>query len=231
MSGEPTEAGIETVMPPRWVTFDCFGTLVDWHTGFATVLAPILGERVAEVLAAYHRHERRLEAARPHLPYTEVLVRGLMDAARDIGIALSEAQARTLPESWRTLPVFGDVEDMLAGLRDLGCRLGVLTNCDDRLFEETHRSFRGRFDLVVTAERVRDYKPSLSHFRYFSRTTGVDHNAWVHVACSWYHDIMPAREFGISRIWLDRDQTGDDAAAATTRVTSAEEVLDAIRRR
>ncbi len=218
-------------MPPHWVTFDCFGTLVDWHSGFATVLAPSLGERVPEVLAAYHRHERTLEASRPHLPYAEVLVRGLMAAAAEVGIALSEAQARSLPGSWGTLPVFADVESMLDGLRKLGCHLGVLTNCDDALFEETHRSFRGRFGLVVTAERVRDYKPSLTHFRYFSRTTGVDHNAWVHVACSWYHDILPARELGITRIWLDRDRTGEDATAASTRVTSAGEVLDAIRRR
>jgi len=217
-------------MKTRWVTFDCFGTLVDWHSGFERVLRPMLGSRTSDVLVGYHRHERRLEAARPHLPYAEVLVLGLVQAAAELGIPLSAAQARTLPESWSTLPVFPDVEGMLATLRSMGLRLGVLTNCDEALFERTQSTFLKPFDLVVTAERVRDYKPSPSHFRYFSRTTGVDLDAWVHVACSWYHDMVPAREMGLRRIWLDRDQTGDQADAETVRITTASDIAAALRR-
>jgi 2-haloacid dehalogenase len=126
------------------------------------------------------------------------------------------------------MPLFPDVEPMLAQLRAIGCRLGVLTNCDEDLFEQTHRSFRQPFDLVVTAERVRDYKPSLSHFRFFARSTGAHKDNWVHVARSWHHDISPARELDLPRIWVDRENTGDDASAASVRVTSAVEICVAV---
>lgn len=212
----------------RWVTFDCFGTLIDWHTGFSRILSPILGGQVTQVLSGYHRFERALEASRPHRLYKDVLAQGLQKAAAELGVPLSERETTALPRSWATLPIFPDVEDMLAHLRRLGFRLGVLTNCDEDLFEQTHRSFLQRFDLVVTAERVQDYKPAHSHFRFFSRTTGVKPGDWVHVACSYFHDIAPARELGIHRVWLDRDQTGEDPLAASARVTAASEVPAAI---
>lgn len=217
-------------MRTRWVTFDCFGTLVDWHTGFTDILGPLVGDHLPEVVAAYHRCERRLEAEEPYRPYREVLVNGLLLAALETGVSLTEAQARTLPESWARLAVFTDVEDMLAGLRVMGCRLAVLTNCDDDLFEHIHRNFRQPFDLIVTAEQVRAYKPSLARFRHFAGTTGVETADWVHIACSCFHDIQPAGELGIRRIWLDRDRTGEDPAAANARVLSAGEVCDAVAR-
>ena len=183
-----------------------------------------------QVTDAYHRFERVLEGETPHRLYKDVLATGLSRAAAEVGIPLSEAHARSLPERWGTLPVFDDAEAMLAGLRAQGYRLAVLTNCDEDLFAETQRSFRTPFDLVVTAERVLDYKPASAHFRYFSRRSGVKPGEWVHVANSWYHDITPARDLGIPRIWLDRDDTGGDPAAASARVRSAAQVAEAIAR-
>ena len=212
----------------RWVTFDCFGTLVDWHGGFSAILNPLVGSRTSEVLRAYHRYERLLEVEKPHRLYKDVLVTALLRAAEHEGVALSESQARALPDSWATLPIFDDTEPMLADLRSMGCRLAVLTNCDEALFEETHRSFRQRFDSVVTAERVSAYKPSLTHFRFFAQSSGVTDSDWIHVACSWYHDIAPARELGIKRVWLDRDDTGQDAKTASAYVRSAAEVCEAV---
>jgi 2-haloacid dehalogenase len=214
----------------RWVTFDCFGTLVDWHSGFAAIVQPHAGERTRAALGTYHRFERLLEMETPHRLYKDVLATALARAAAETGVPLSEAETRRLPDCWSTLPVFDDVEPMLASLRAAGYRLGVLTNCDEDLFEQTHRTFRDRFDLVVTAERVRDYKPSQAHFRFFSRSTGVTRAEWVHVACSWYHDIAPARELGIARIWLDRDGTGEDPATASACLQSAAGVCDTVMR-
>ena len=202
----------------RWVTFDCFGTLVDWRGGFAAVLTPLTGENTAAVLRAYHQIEPTVESETPHRFYRDVLATSLQRAAASVGVPLSDQQAGTLPQSWASLPVFADVEPMLATLRLAGYRLAVLTNCDEDLFEMTHRSFRQRFDLVVTAERVRDYKPSPAHFRYFSRSTGAEPGNWVHVACSWFHDIAPARELGIRRVWLDRDPPARTRRTATRRV-------------
>ena len=214
----------------RWVTFDCFGTLVDWLSGFSAILRPLFGDKTVEVVRAYDRFERGLEAETPHRLYKDVLTAGLLRAAEDLGVPMSEAQARRLPQQWGTMPVFSDVEPMLAGLRADGCRLAVLTNCDEDLFAEIQRAFRVPFDLVVTADRVADYKPSLAHFRYFSRVSGVKDGEWVHVANSAYHDIAPARALGIPRVWLDRDDTGEDPATASVRVRSATHVREAVAR-
>ena len=215
-------------MPNRWVTFDCFGTLVDWHTGFSAILRAFAGQRVGELLTAYHRLERALESERPHWLYKDVLASAVQRAADDIGLSIGDEDAKSLPRNWGSLPVFADVEPALAGLRAEGYRLAVLTNCDDDLFAQTQKSFRLPFDLVVTAEQVKDYKPSHNHFRRFFRMSGVDMVDWVHVACSWFHDIAPAREYGLKRVWVDRDRTGQDPTDCA-RIPNALSLVETVR--
>jgi 2-haloacid dehalogenase len=212
----------------QWVTFDCFGTLVDWQTGFASTLARFAGDKVTDVLHAYHACERVVEREKPHRPYKDVLVTSLVRAAAERGVPLSESDAGALPHSWGSMRPFADVETMLAELRLREYRLAVLTNCDDDLFEITHRTFRTPFDLFLTAERVRGYKPAPWHFRAFERLTSASRCDWVHVACSWYHDIAPAQALGIKRVWLDRERTGDDPTTASVHVHSAADAVDAI---
>ena len=216
-------------MNTKWVTFDCFGTLVDWHTGFAQLLTPLAGTRTAEVVQTYHHFERSLENERPHRLYRAVLTGALAQAAIAVGVPLAETAVNALPDGWGSQPIFADVEDMLASLRVMGCRLGVLTNCDNDLFAQTLRTFRQPFDLVITAEQVGTYKPAPGHFKQFMELTGISKQDWVHVACSWYHDIAPARVLGIQRVWLDRDRTGEDERAATVRVVSGTAIPLAIR--
>jgi 2-haloacid dehalogenase len=215
-------------MQTRWITFDCFGTLVDWNTGFANALNPLFGSLTFEAMRAYHEFERNLEEERPRRLYKDVLSGALSLAAAKLGVTLAEGAASVLQQSWSTMPVFADVEPMLAGLREMGFRLAVLTNCDEDLFAQTHRTFRRPFDVVITAEQVRAYKPSPAHFQCFAERSGVAPGDWVHVACSWFHDIAPAKSLGIHRIWLDRDRTGEDPNAASARVLSAAEVGVAI---
>ena len=162
----------------RWITFDCFGTLVDWHKGFTEILGPFARERVADVLRAYHECERHIEGEPLHRPYKDVLVASVVRAGAQAGVPISESDARTLPRAWHSLRPFGDAEALLAELRRRGYRLAVLTNCDDDLFETTHRTFRAPFDLFVTAERVRGYKPAPWHFRAFELLTAAG-VAWV----------------------------------------------------
>lgn len=212
----------------RWVTFDCFGTLVDWHSGFSTILRTFAGERVDELLTAYHRHEAAIEAERPHRLYKDVLATAVRRAGQEIGLPVTNEQASALSRQWGSLSVFNDVEPALAELRTNGFRLAVLTNCDDNLFAQTQRSFKQPFDLVVTAEQVKDYKPSPSHFRRFFRMSGVDMIDWVHVACSWFHDIAPGREFGLKCIWVDRDGTGQDPAGIATRIVDARNLVETV---
>jgi 2-haloacid dehalogenase len=210
------------------VTFDCFGTLIDWHKGFTEVLAPLAQERVGDVLHAYHECEQRIERQRPHRSYREVLIASVMSAGAQAGVRIDHADAQRLPASWHALRPFADAEALLAELRGRGYRLAVLTNCDDDLFETSHRMFRRPFDLFVTAERVRGYKPAPWHFRAFELLTGATRGDWVHVACSWYHDIAPAHALGIKGVWLDRDRTGDDPSRAAAHVYSADDALHAI---
>jgi len=216
-------------MATRWVTFDCFGTLVDWNAGFRALLQPIAGRETSNLLHGYHRFERVLESERPPRLYKEVLATSLDRAARELGLSLNDVQLNLPSANWAALPLFDDVEEALDALHREGYKLAVLTNCDDDLFAETQRRFHVPFDLVVTAEQVGDYKPSPNHFRYFSRVSGVDHADWVHVACSWYHDIIPARDQGIKRIWIDRELTGEDSGAASIRLLSATALPMAVR--
>ena len=211
-----------------WVTFDCYGTLVDWQSGFAAIMRPLAGPKTEDLLRAYHPCERQIQTERPHRLYKDVLTTALARAARQVGVTLTESEARALPEQWASLPVFEDIPDVLASLRSANWKLGVLTNCDEDLFAQTQRSFRLPFDLVVTAERVQDYKPSLTHFRFFAQATYGRRTDWVHVACSWFHDIAPARKLGIKRIWLDRDRTGEDPATASLRLLTAKDLPAAV---
>jgi 2-haloacid dehalogenase len=200
----------------RWITFDCFGTLIDWHAGYRAILTPIAGERTADLITAYHSFEPTLEAERPHRLYRDVLTAGMEQAARQIGLALPAAEADVVARKWGELPFYDDVPRALAELRTAGFRIGILTNCDDDLFARTLERFPGpRPDLVVTAQQVGSYKPDLGHFRQFEHKIDVAHRNWIHAACSWFHDIEPARRIGIARIWVDRDRTGHDPAAAS----------------
>jgi 2-haloacid dehalogenase len=153
-----------------------------------------------------------------------VLVTALVRAAADHGVSISPSAARALPEAWSSMRLFDDVEAMLAELRRNGWRLAVLTNCDEDLFQITHRMFHVPFDFVLTAERMRGYKPAPWHFRGFERLMRVDRHDWVHVACSWYHDIVPAQALGLQHVWLDRDRTGEQGMPVSSHVYAASEV-------
>jgi 2-haloacid dehalogenase len=215
--------------PIQWVSFDCYGTLVDWLGGFTAILKPIAGKRTSALLRSYHRFEPLVEVG-PYRPYREVLTTTLLLAAGEIGMRMTEAQARRLPAQWGRLPIMNDVEDALSALRAGGFKLAVLTNCDEDLFARTQRSFRQPFDLVITAEWLRSYKPSPAHFHCFQRMTGVGVGDWVHVANSLFHDVAPARKLGIQCIWLDREREGTDVSEIPLRVTSAAELANTIRR-
>jgi 2-haloacid dehalogenase len=214
------------------VTFDCFGTLVDWEAGLASALRPIAGERAGDLLRAYHAQEQLVEREQPHRAYKDVLVTALGRAAAETGVTVPPSATHALPQAWSSLRLFDDVEAMLAELRLRGYRLAVLTNCDEDLFDRTHRLFRVPFDLVLTAERVRGYKPAPWHFRGFERLARVARADWVHVANSVYHDLAPARALGVQHLWLDRAHSGPAQASADRwlRVTSALEVAAAVDR-
>jgi 2-haloacid dehalogenase len=186
----------------RWVTFDCFGTLVDWRHGIGTSAELIVPGQGARLLEAYNRHEHVVQAESPTLRYRHVLAEALRRACADEKVELNEDDASVLGTTLPYWPVFPEVGAELSALRDAGWRLALLTNCDRDLIAETRRRLPVAFDAVLTSEDVGAYKPADAHFETFRRS--YEPAQWVHVAQSYFHDMVPAHRLGIPRVWINR---------------------------
>jgi 2-haloacid dehalogenase len=116
----------------------------------------------------------------------------------------------------------------LAQLRENGWSLAILSNCDDDLLATTLERMPVSFDLTVTAEQVGSYKPAAGHWEAFAQRTEGERGRWVHTAQSWFHDIQPASELGLPRVWIDRLDSGEDAALATVRLTDLRSLPQAV---
>lgn len=204
----------------RWLTFDCYGTIADWNTCMLGALNPIAGAHAAPLLTAYHQAESILEARPTWRPYRDILSDGLGLAARRVGLPLADEHAGAFVRAWPSMPIFPDVAEALGTLVSAGWRLAILTNCDNDLFAETSTRFPVPFEVAITAEQVRSYKPDLGHFRKFAEMTGATPANWIHIANSWVHDILPAARMGLRSVWVDRDRTGHPAKFAERRVTT-----------
>jgi 2-haloacid dehalogenase len=213
---------------PRWLTFDCYGTIADWNSCMRNALEPVAGVGADALLAAYHRAEAILEAGPGWRPYRDIMAGALLLASRRTGIPVSPAQSGTLVSAWPRMDVFSDVADALGSLAEDGWRLAILTNCDDDLFASTLERLPVSFAVTVTAEQVRSYKPDLGHFRRFAELTGATPANWIHVANSWVHDISPAARMGLRSVWVDRDHTGHPAKFAERRVTSMRRLAETV---
>ncbi|WP_205304646.1 HAD family hydrolase [Nonomuraea montanisoli] len=186
----------------RWVTFDCFGTLVDWRHGIATsaeLVAPGHGERL---LDAYIPHEQAVQEESPGMRYHEVMAESLRRACAQEGVELRPDDAGILAATLPYWPVFPEVGAELGRLRAAGWRLALLTNCDRDLIAGTRRRLPVTFDAVITSEDVGAYKPDHAHFTTFRDT--FEPERWVHVAQSYVHDLVPAHRLGLRRVWINR---------------------------
>lgn len=189
------------------LSFDCYGTLIDWETGILKALEPVLqrhGVRLTEeeVLELYGRLESEIEAG-PFRRYRDVLEEVVRKIGKTFGFSPSEGEIAVL---WRSLPEWPPFSDTVPSLKRLSKRfqLAILSNVDDDLFAGTRQHLGVEFDWVVTAQQVRSYKPAKAHFRTFLRRVDRDFGEVVHVAQSLYHDIRPASEMGLYTVWLDR---------------------------
>lgn len=217
----------------RWLTFDCYGTIADWNTCMRAALAPAAGSGDARLLAAYQQAALVLEAGPEYQPYPEILASGLRTAARRLGIKLDSGDDAAggddaLIRAWPAMTVFEDAGPALRALAGNGWKLAILTNCDDALFAATAPELPTEFDVVVTAQRVRSYKPDLGHFRRFAELTGATPDNWIHIANSWVHDILPASRMGLRSVWVDRDLTGHPAKLADRRITAMRRLPDTV---
>ena len=215
-------------MADRWLTFDCFGTLIDWRHGIQTTGDLLFPGSGARFLDAYVRLEADVEGEGSFKRYRAVLTETTRRAARHLELDLKPDDATALVSTIPYWPVFADVGAALGELRKSGWKLALLTNCDRDIIALTQRRLPAPFDAVVTAEDVSAYKPDPAHFRRFQSAFGSFADAWIHVAQSYFHDIRPARELGIQRIWVNRQREKDDPTLADAVISGLAELPSAV---
>jgi 2-haloacid dehalogenase/putative hydrolase of the HAD superfamily len=188
------------------ITFDCYGTLIDWESGISgAFLRAGAAEGVTlnrdDVLHAYADLERNVEAE-GYRNYREILRETATQVARTLGWPLTTEHAGFLGESLPSWQPFPDTNPALERLVASGCRLGILSNIDDDLLAATRKHFTVEFDIVITAQQIRSYKPGHAHFLTARERLGDAR--WLHAAESNFHDIVPTNALGIDNAWINR---------------------------
>jgi len=175
----------------RVLTFDCYGTLIDWETGILSTLRPILADHGvtadAERLLALHAELESAAERGPYTPYRQLL----MTVLRGVGDSVGD---------W---PPFADTQPALKAL-ERRFRLAIISNTDDDLFARTNQQLDVAFDWIVTAQQVKSYKPSLNNFRQALAHIGLPTEHVLHVAQSLFHDHVPAKQVGLETVWVNR---------------------------
>jgi 2-haloacid dehalogenase len=189
------------------LTFDCYGTLVDWEAGIAHGLGVILASQgvtadVEELLERFAGHEAALEAG-PYRRYREILAEAGRRIGRDYGVEPSNDALEAFGASVGEWPAFPDSAAALARLAER-VRLGVITNCDDDLFAQSNRRLGVTFEWIITAEQAQSYKPNPRNFELAFERIDVPRERIVHVAQSLFHDHVPAKALGMTTVWIDR---------------------------
>jgi 2-haloacid dehalogenase len=197
-----------------FVTFDVYGTLIDRDTGiYEAFAAEAARDGVeldrAQLLALVREITREIEGGSYEL-YAEVLRRTAIEAARRLDWALEPSRSGFLPDSVQRWKPFKETNIQLAKLAKK-YKLGLLSNVDDKLLGQTRRHIPTDFDLVVTAQQVRSYKPDPAHFTECARRMGGK-RGWVHVAASHYHDVAPCIKARVPVIWVNRTKETLDSS-------------------
>jgi len=188
------------------VTFDCYGTLIDWEEGMRQAFRRIVSRQESatipkDIFGFYEEEERKIEKQPLYKSYRNVVSEAGLEAASKSGLKLSKEQIRLLPDE---IPKWMPFPDANASLERLSRKheLGILSNVDDDLLAGTLKHFTVQFNIIVTAKKVHSYKPKRRHFDEAKRIIGE--RKWLHVASSLYHDIQPAMMLGINTVWVNR---------------------------
>jgi 2-haloacid dehalogenase len=199
------------------LTFDCYGTLIDWESGILRALRPILQEHGVElpddeILELYGELEAEAEQGE-YRRYREVLESVVRGLRKHFGFTPSWAEISSLPNSLKEWAPFPDTVPALQQLKSR-YQLAIISNVDDDLFRFTARNLEVPFDHVITAEQARSYKPSTNNFKLAMERIGLPPSKILHVAQSLYHDVVPAKSLGLATVWVNR-RAGKPGAGAT----------------
>ena len=195
---------------PPWLTFDCYGTLIQWDEGLIAVVERILSRRGGPPVEArtfievYDRHEHALEQTPPHRSFRDVAAASLRFAMQERGLVYEPSDVEALTSSISRMPPFPEVVEALAALKRAGFKLCIISNTDDDIIAGNVAQIGGHIDRVITAQQAGAYKPSRRIFEYTYRELGVSRNDVVHICASPHLDLVAARDIGFRCVWINR---------------------------
>lgn len=217
---------------PKWLTFDCYGTLIQWDEGLLAAVAQILAKQPAmdvdadKLIEVYDTHEHALEQQKPHRRFRDVAGTGLELAMKEFGLTYTPADIEILTSGISKMPPFPEVPGALAALKEMGFNLCIVSNTDDDIIAGNVAQLGGHIDRVITAEQAQAYKPSQQTFAYAHSQLGVTKDDVVHICASPHLDLAAARDIGFRCVWIDRgtkrkplpDYTPDETLPTLDRV-------------
>lgn len=217
------------------VSFDCYGTLIDWETGIWDALQPLLMHNRCSTVArldgleAFASAESAIEQAHPKLLYREILTRVHQAMAQQFGLTSTAAMDTAFGNSIPSWPAFPDTADALRFLKTR-YKLIILSNVDRDSFAASNTRLGVTFDVVLTAEEIGSYKPALDNFRYMLKSLdeqfGFGKGDLLHTAQSLYHDHAPARHLGLSNAWIDRQKQSSEGGWGATAPLAKRPAVD-----
>lgn len=197
---------------PQWLTFDCYGTLIQWDEGLQAAVEKILAGREAatnrptpaQFLHVYDEYEHQLERTPPYRNFADVTREALRLTVAHFGLEYRPEDAETLTGSISRMPPFPEVVDTLCRLKRAGFRLCIISNTDDNIIAGNVAQMGGHIDRVISAEQARAYKPSPAIFAHAHQKLGVTTADVVHICASPHLDLAAARDIGFRCVWIDR---------------------------
>jgi 2-haloacid dehalogenase len=211
------------------VSFDCYGTLIDWESGIVGAVRPVLETRGldlsdTQILALFADIEPMAQRVQ-FVEYRQVLRDVMVELSRRTGFSPDDADLDCLVDSLPDWPPFPDTVDALRAMKSR-YKVAIISNIDDDLFALTARRLEVEFDQVITSQQARSYKPSLHNFVLALDRIAVSPDRLLHVAESTFHDVAPAKSMGLSVVWVNRHGGREIGATRPAQATPDLEVPD-----
>ena len=195
---------------PTWLTFDCYGTLIQWDEGLLAAVETILAKQSGTsvnadtLIEVYDKYEHDLEQTPPHRKFRDVAGNGLELAMRELGLSYQPEDIEILTSSISKMPPFPEVPSSLGKLKEMGFKLCIISNTDDDIIAGNVAQLGGHIDRVISAEQAQAYKPSLKIFEHAHRQLGVAKEDIIHICASPHLDLAAARDMHFRCIWINR---------------------------
>jgi 2-haloacid dehalogenase len=195
---------------PKWLTFDCYGTLIQWDEGLLNAVNTILSKQpktsvdAATLIHVYDKYEHGLEQQKPHRSFRSVAGDGLKMAMEELTLSYEAADIEILTSSISKMSPFSEVKEALSELKASGFKLCIISNTDDDIIAGNVAQMGGHIDRVITAQQATSYKPSHHIFNYAHHQLSVLKEDIIHICASPHLDLVAARDLGFRCIWIDR---------------------------